>query len=222
MKKIIAALTACLIIVSAFAGCSDPLSSSTKSESESSSAASEGKSSDKKASSISKKEYKDSFSDLRTYMKDQGFLTDEMIKKADNTKLPPVDGVDYKYGYEYIGAVKGEKYLNNGIVIELYEFKEGEKNDYVDSVRNKGTFTLFDKTTKAYLTDGDKYMMVYFDKNLKEDDTQAEPYKVRQRAIKAFEAFSPVKEAKSDTKSDTKSDSKTNKETKETKATEKD
>lgn len=220
MKKIIAALTACLIIISAFAGCSDPLSSSNKSESKSSKTSS---TTSKTKSSTNKpaKKYNDSFADLRTYMKDKGFLTDEVIKKADNTKLPPVDGVDYKYGYEYIGAVKGEKYINNTVVIELYEFKEGEKNEFVDSVKNNGTFNLFDKEIKAYLTDNDKYMMIYTDRNIKDEDTESDSYKTMQKAIKAFEEFSPTADKETKTSSKTKSNTKSETETKETKASEK-
>lgn len=213
MKKIIAALSVCLIIVSAFASCSDPLSSSTKSESKDSKTSSTASEAKKSTKSNASKKYSDSFTDLRTYMKDNGFLTDEIIKKADNTKLPSVDGVDYKYGYEYIGAVKGEKYVNNGLVIELYEFKEGEKNEYVDSVKNNGTFTLFDKTITAYLADNDKYMMIYSDKNIKDGETDSDAYKTMQRAVKTFEAFSPTQDTEKDTKSNTKSDT-TSKETK--------
>ena len=209
MKKIITVLSVCLIILSVFAGCSDPLSSSNKSESkdaETSSAASQSGDSGKSTKAKTQKNYNDTFADLRTYMKDNGFLTDDIIKKADNTKLPPVDGVDYKSGYEYIGAVKGEKYVNNGVVIELYEFKQGEKNEYVDSVKNKGTFTLFDKEIKAYLADNDKYMMIYTDKNIKDGETDSDPYKTMQRAIKTFEAFNPTAETKAETKSDAKSE----------------
>lgn len=219
MKKIIAVLSVCLIIVSAFAGCSDPLSSSNKSESKSSgtsSTAKKTKSSEKKPA----KKYNDSFADLRTYMKDKGFLTDEIIKKADNTKLPPVDGVDYKYGYEYIGAVKGEKYINNSVVIELYEFKPGEKNEYIDSVKQNGKFTLFDKEIEAYLTDNDKYMMIYTDKSLKDGDTESDAYKTMQRAIKAFEEFKPTSDKEEETTSNTSSKTESEKETKETKDSE--
>lgn len=209
MKKIIAALSVCLIIVSAFAGCSDPLSSSNNSDSKdskTSESASQTNDSEKSTKAKSSKDYEDSFTGLRTYMKDNGFLTDEIIKKADNTKLPPVDGVDYKYGYEYIGAVKGEKYANNGVVIELYEFKSGEKNEYIDSVNKNGTFTLFDKEITAYLTNNDKYMMIYTDPNIKDGETNSDPYKTMLRAVKTFKAFNPTADTKTDTTSETKSE----------------
>lgn len=201
MKKLIAALAACLIIVSAFASCSDPLSSSNNSDTNSSSSKTSSSTSSKKSSSPKKaKTYEDNFDGLEDYMTDKGYLTDEIIKKANDTKLPKVDGVDYTYGYEYIGAETGKKYTNNGVLIELYAFKEGEKNEFIDSVKKNGTFTLFDAEVKAYLTSDDKYMMVYTDKNVKEGDTESDAYKTMQTTIKDFEAFSPTKETKDDEK----------------------
>ena len=208
MKRIIAAFAACIIIASLFVSCSDPLSSSNSSETESSKTSS---STSSKTSSKAKetKTYSDSFESLETYMEDQGFLTDDIIKKANDTKLPKVDGVDYKYGYEYIGAETGKKYTNNGVVIELYAFKEGKKNEFIDSVKNNGTFTLFDAEVKAYLTSDDKYMMVYSDKNVKDGDTESEAYKTMQTAVKAFEAFSPAKEDNKTASSSSKASSET-------------
>ena len=192
MKKIIAAVAACLIIASAFAGCYDPLASSSTSETKSASSASET-TSGKAKETKTEKTYSDSFDSLRRYMKDQGFLTDDVIKKANSTKLPKVDGAEYKYGYEYIGAVKGEKYINNSVVIELYEFKDPDKNEYVQSVKKNGKFTLFDKEITAYLTFDDKYMMIYTDESVKEGDAESDSYKTMQNAVKAFEAFKPTK-----------------------------
>lgn len=199
MKKLIAAICALLILASAFAGCSDPLAKSNTSETQASS------SSAKPKKTIKAENYEDSFKGLESYMKDYGYLTSDIIKNANDTKLPKIKGVNYKYGYEYIGAKKGKKYTNNKIVIELYAFEEGKKNEFVDSVKEKGTFTLFDEEITAYLTDNGKYMMVYTDKDIKDDDKTSDAYKTRQGAIKAFEAFTPAKAEK---------------ETQETKATE--
>ena len=220
MKRIIKAIVACLIIVSVFASCNDPLTSS-KSDTKSSNSSASSEESAKKAKSTAKKTYEDSFDDLEEYMKDKGYLTDDIIKDADKKdektgktrmELPDnVKGVDYKYGYEFIGATFGKKYYNNNVVIELYEFKEGEKNDTIESVKKDGTFKLYDAVGPAYLTDNDKYMLVYTDRNIKDGDTESDAYKVMQRAIKDFKAFSPTKDTKTE---------KTEKETKETKATE--
>ncbi len=215
MKKIIAAVAVCLIVIFVFAGCNDPLASSNTSETKSSSAASSANSSKTSSSAKKVKTYDDSFSGLETYMKDKGFLTDDIIenanKKDDKTgktrmELPDnIEGVDYKYGYEYIGAETGKKYINNNVIIELYAFKEGEQNDTIDSVKNKGTFVLFDAEIKAYLTPDDKYMLIYTDKNVKEGDTESDAYKTMQKTIKTFEAFSPTKQ--DDTKTSSSSES---------------
>ena len=204
MKRLIAAVAACVIVVSVFAGCNDPLASSNTSETKSSSASSSANTSKTSSSAKKAKTYEDSFSGLETYMKDKGYLTDDMIKDADKKdektgktrmELPDnIEGVTYKYGYEYIGAETGKKYINNGVVIELYAFKEGEQNDTVDSVKKNGTFSLFDKEITAYLTPDDKYLMIYTDKNVKEGDTESDAYKTMQKTIKTFEAFSPTKQ----------------------------
>ena len=193
MKKIIAAIAACLIIASAFASCSDPLSSSDNADTKSTSSKTASSTSSKKSAVPEKaKEYADSFDGLEAYIKDKGYLTGDIIKNANDTELPKLDGVDYKYGYEYIGAETGKKYTNNGIVIELYAFKDGGSNEFVESVKQNGTFTLFDKEVKAYLACGGKYMMMYSDKNVKEGDTESDSYKTMQTAIKTFEAFEPT------------------------------
>lgn len=206
MKKFIAAICACLILASAFAGCSDPLAKSNTSETKASSSSAE-----KAKKTIKAENYEDNFNGLESYMKDYGYLTKDIIKNANDTKLPKIKGVNYKYGYEYIGAKKGKKYTNNKIVIELYEFEEGKKNEFVDSVKEKGTFTLFDEEVTAYITDNGKYMMVYTDNDIKDDDKTSDAYKTRQGAIKAFEAFKPAKSEKTENET---------RETKETKTTE--
>ncbi|MBR1731403.1 MAG: hypothetical protein IJ725_03085 [Ruminococcus sp.] len=193
MKKIIAAIAACLIIAAAFVGCSDPLSGQTKSETKSSSSKASAATADEAANTTTKKTYTDSFDSIETYMKDQGYLTKDIIKNASDTKLPKVDDVEYTYGYEYIGAQTGKKYTNNGVVIELYAFKDADKNETVQSVKKNGTFTLFEKEITAYLACDGKYMMIYSDKNVKEGDTESDAYKTMQRAVKAFEAFKPTK-----------------------------
>lgn len=196
MKKIIAALAACLIMTFVFASCSDPLASSNNSDTKSSSSSAGQDATEETTKAAAKKTYSDSFEDLKSYMQDKGILiadSEELKKNTNDTKLPNVSGVDYKYGYEYIGAVKGEKYTNNGVIIELYEFEEGKQNDTVDSVKKNGTFTLFDKEVTAYLTSSDKYMMIYSDKNVKDGDTESDAYKTMQTAVKAFEAFKPGK-----------------------------
>lgn len=204
MKRIITVIAACIIITSLFASCNDPLSSSNQSKAKSSSSASSSKKSKSKTSKPKvKKTYADSFDDLEAYMKDKGYLTGDMIKNANNTKLPKVKGVNESYGYELIGAKYGKKYVNNNVVIELYEFKPGAKNDTIESVKKEGIFTLYDMAVAAYLTDDDKYMLVYNDKSLKEDDVDSDAYKTMQKAIKDFKAFKPEsKETTEETKAD--------------------
>ena len=197
MKKLIAAIAACLIAASALASCSDPLADSNSSDAKSTSSKTSSSASSKSSSAPKKaKEYADSFAGLKSYMQDKGVLTadsEELKKNTNDTKLPDIDGVDYKYGYEYIGAETGEKYTVNGVVIELYEFKDAENNDTIKSVKENDVITLFDKQVQAYLACDGKYMMIYTDKNVKDNDNSSDAYKKMSAAIKAFEAFSPVK-----------------------------
>lgn len=196
MKKIIAAAVACLFIVSAFAGCGigDPLTSKTNSSSSKSSSTT-SKTSSKSASSKKKTEktYEDSFDGLVSYMTDKGYITSDAVKNSSSEKLPSIKGIDYKKGYEYIDAEKGVKYPNNSVVIELYSFKNPDKNECVQSVKKNGSFEIFGIEVKATLAVDGKYMMIYTDKNLKESDTTSDAYKNREKAIEKFEAFSPKK-----------------------------
>ena len=156
MKKIIAAVIACLFIASAFAGCGigDPLNNNSSKSSSSSSSSKEKSTSSKTESKKTEntKTYKDSFDGLVSYMKDKGYITSDSVKQSSDEKLPTIKGVDKDYGYEYIGAEKGVKYPNQNITIELYSFKNPEKNDYVQSVKKDGKFTLFGIDIEAYLT----------------------------------------------------------------------
>ena len=125
-------------------------------------------------------------------MKDKGYITSDSVKQSSDEKLPTIKGVDKDYGYEYIGAEKGVKYPNQNITIELYSFKNPEKNDYVQSVKKDGKFTLFGIDIEAYLTVDGKYMMIYKDTNLKDGDAESDNYKAKKLAVEKFEAFNPT------------------------------
>ena len=196
MKKIIAAVIACLFIASAFAGCGigDPLNNNSSKSSSSSSSSKEKSTSSKTESKKTEKTktYKDSFDGLVSYMKDKGYITSDSVKQSSEEKLPTIKGVDKDYGYEYIGAEKGVKYPNQNITIELYSFKNPEKNDYVQSVKKDGKFTLFDIDIEACLAVDGKYMMIYTDSNLKDGDAESDNYKAKKLAVEKFEAFNPT------------------------------
>lgn len=187
MKRIIALLAACLISISVFAGCGGA-SPNTISHTEN-----------------SKVDYSKEFEQIENYLVKKKCITKDMVKNFNDTTLPKTKGVDYKYGYEYIGAISGKKYINNGVVVELYEFKEGENNKTIESVKKNGTFTLYDSEIKAYLTDDEKFMLIYTDKSIKDDDTDSEAYKTMQKTVKAFEEYNPDEEKTEETKETEKS-----------------
>jgi predicted small lipoprotein YifL len=170
MKKIIAAVIACLMITAALTGCG---SSNPLGDAESKASATEGTQAATEAKPTS---FKDSFEGLVDYFHALGYITDDGIKNA-------LDA-DYKA----IGAEQGKKYVNGKVVIELYEFKSDSKK-VLESVKKNGTFELYEKTIKAYLSSDERFMLIYDDATIKEDDTNADSYKAREKAGKAITEF---------------------------------
>lgn len=181
MKRIIAAACAAFMIAATFTSCYDPVkdpnmklqNGTTASTQATTAAATEAK----KAA-----DYKDDLAGLRDYMKDKEYITIEQDDK-NVTKMKN----------ELIGAKEGYKYSMGDVLVELYEFNlsgtNAERDKTLESVKKNGSFTIYSKEVKAYLTDSGKYMMVYYNNKIDENNKQSDEYKKREAAIKAFKEF---------------------------------
>lgn len=177
MKRIIAAIAACALIMALFAGCGGQQAQQQVTR--------------KSAKEATGDEAKvlSAIESLETYMIKKGFLTEDVVKYSTDEELPKIDGVKETHGYELIGADFGAKYQNGNVLIELYYFSAPDKNDAVKAVKSGGKFTLYDREISAYLACDGKYMMIYTDKGVKEGDTESDAYKTMQKAIKTFEEY---------------------------------
>lgn len=162
MKKGLLIFISAIIILTVFAGCSDPLKDNYKKATASTEATEKVQ---------EKKEYENNFNGLKSYMIDNGY-----IKESDKGT---------EMNAELIGAEKGYIYTNGKIKIELYEYntkklsKKAKK--YIDSVNKDGCFEIYDQKINAYLTEDNKFMMIYND-----DEKKAETEK---QTVEDFENF---------------------------------
>ncbi|MCH5303825.1 MAG: hypothetical protein J1E41_03085 [Ruminococcus sp.] len=177
MKRFLIAAASVLLIATSFVGCYDPLSDPNATNPSASTAETEPVTEAKKA-----EDYKDTLAGLRDFMKDSGYIT-IAEKNANVTKMKA----------ELIGAEKGYRYTTGNIKVELYAYKLNGKNptrdEFIESVKKNGSFTLYNKEIKAYLSDSGKYLMVYSNPDIAADDTSSDAYKTMQKAIKAFKEF---------------------------------
>ncbi len=175
MKKIIAAIAACLMITAALAGCG---SSNPLGDAENKQAATQ---STEAATEIKAENYSADFNGLVEYLHALGYIPEDYFKKEN--KNEPI-----KADYKAIGAEQGYKYVNGASVIELYEFKTDSKK-VLESVKKNGTFELYNKTIKGYLSADEKFMMIFDNATIKEDDTSSDAYKMREGLAKAVASF---------------------------------
>lgn len=201
MKKIwFFALAAVLTV--AVAGCgSDVVTdsqgnvvSTTSSKASSSPASQVASAAPKKAT-----DYPNTLDGLVAYMKAQGYIEKDYTAPAtfgqtaaSNSNVMQAQLIGAKSGKRYTGKYDGK----DNITIELYEYdpanldSTGQK--VIDQVKQKGTFTIFEKDVEAYLSSNSKYLMVYKDTELSEDknDDKAADHKARkQKVIEDFQAF---------------------------------
>ncbi len=181
MKRMIAAVCATFMIAAALTGCYDPASDpnmklqngTTASTQASTAAATEAP---KPA------DFKNDLSGLRDYLKAMGYVAIEQDDK-NVTKM----------NSKLIGAKDGYKYAMGDVTIEIYEFDLSGDNktrdDTIASVKAKGSFTLYEKEVKAYLSDNGKYLMIYTNAKIDENNKQSNEYKARESALKAFREF---------------------------------
>lgn len=190
MKKLIASVMAVMIMSIGFAGCNnDPLSkqnveaNATTAPTEATNATEDQPAKDKT--------YKETVDGIAELFVDKGYMT---IKK-DNANVTEMDA-------SIIGAKEGERYTtsynNAEVVIEIYSFDMTDEKlketaeQTIKSVKEEGKFQIFqlDPVT-AYLTDSDKFLLVYTDRSNPSEDS--DNYKRMQEAIETFKAFPAVK-----------------------------
>lgn len=137
--------------------------------------------------SISQKDYKNELDGLVSYFKALHYL--------------PQNTTPTEMLSEVIGAKKGCRYIftvnGSQTVVELYEYDTAALDDnakrVIGEIKENGSFHLFNKegvdmdtTYTAYLSDSDKYMMIYTDNSSNNDNViQA---KSAQKALKYFYA----------------------------------
>lgn len=168
MKKIFALILASLMLISVMSGCGTTVPNAT----ESTSATEETKQAEETT-------YEDNLKGLAEYMKDQGY-----IDNTDNA---------YKMQAQLIGAEEGYRYLKGAVQMELYKYNPDKLNktakDVMEQIEKNGEFELYGKKIKGYLSDNGKYMMVYTDSAIVEDDTTSDAYKTMENAVKDLNKF---------------------------------
>lgn len=183
MKKIIAALTAVLMMTIFFAGCNDPLSKQNVAAGTTSAATEVTENTN--ATVDSNKTYEDNLKGLEELFVDKGYMT----IAEDKSNVTEMDA-------SLIGAKEGNRYkanYNNAeVLIELYAFDadnlEDAAKDVINSVKEKGQFQIMNlDPVNAYLSDNGKYLMVYTDKSNPEKDSDND--KRKQEVIETFKAF---------------------------------
>lgn len=78
--------------------------------------------------------------------------------------------------------------------IEIYEYNTDKKNatadEVIKSVKKDGVFKIYDlPEVKAILSDNGKYLMVYTDKSINEENTESDEYKLRDEIVTKFKEF---------------------------------
>lgn len=183
MKKFFAAVLCTALIAAVASGCgySDALNTQTTTASATSSADAStedtAQETDVKAS-----DFDDSFDGLCEYFAELGYIDP--------------DGTVTEMDASLIGAQQGNKYTSGKLTVELYVYDTDNLNDTADeiieSVKNDGTFTILDLSpVTAYLSDNGKYLMIYTDSDIDDDDPDeaSDNYIQREEAVKNFKAF---------------------------------
>ena len=184
MKKL-ALITAVIIAVSAcFVGCAanDPLSNkdaytATQATQEATEATHD------EPKSVNPSDYENNVDGLCKYLKALDYLQGEPVKMA-------ADLIGAEKGYRYVFT-----YEKGNINAELYEYNTNNLNDKakatIESVKKNGYFQIqgFDKV-EAYMSDNGKYLIIYSDSNLIDNNSPNENNKQRELDfLKAAEEF---------------------------------
>ena len=181
MKKIFAAFLCAAFIAITATGCQeDALYANSQAETQAT------EQNNEQESEISDADFKDNLDGLHDY-----FVAKEYIgKDLEATKMDA----------KIIGAEKGNKYkVSNEITIELYEYAKNSTADeaskateVINRVKETGKLAVIDgKSINAYVSDNEKYIMIYSDKSINDEkpEEKSASYIKREEAIKDFKAF---------------------------------
>ena len=174
MKKIIAALAAAIMISVVTTGCfgmGQKAAVATGDEAQSQEAS----------------DYENDFEGLCNYLASFGYIN------------PLKDNVDSTYvvmDYALVGAAHGRRYTEQTkkkATIEIYDYtdvKSATADEILAGVKDKGTFTVLGlPEVKAILSNNGKFMMVYNDKSIDENNKEQEEYKLREEIVEKFKTF---------------------------------
>ena len=175
MKKIIAAFVAAMMISVFATGCfgmGQKTPVATGDEAKSQNAA----------------DYENNFTGLCNYLASFGYIN------------PMEDNVDITYATmdsDLIGAAQGRKFneqTKKSATIEIYEYVPEKMNatsdEVIKSVKENGSFAILDlPKVNAILSNNEKYFMIYTDRNIQEDNTESEPYALREEIVTKFKGF---------------------------------
>ena len=186
MKKIIVLILCAGTLAISMAGCgyTDALADNSSSQTETTQA----ESNDATADEASSKKFDDTFDGLCNYFADKEYIANK-DGKIDEKSVTEMDT-------SLIGAKNGKKfttkYGGKAVTIELYEMDTNSDTakDIIASIEKDGTFTILDlPAVTAYLSDNGKYLMIYTDESIKEDDAEDDNYKHREEVIENFKSF---------------------------------
>lgn len=189
MKRFIAAILCAGLIAAVSTGCAykDALSKESTTTQATEATGSAATADEPKLS-----DFKDNLEGLTNYFAELGYLTMK-DGKIDESTVTVMDA-------SLIGAKEGKKYATSyggkAITIELYEYDVNNLNDtaktVVESVKNSGEFSILDlPSVKAYLSDDEKYMLIYTDASIDDanPDKESDNYKHREEVINNFKSF---------------------------------
>ncbi len=174
MKKIIAALLAAVVITISASGCMGMGAKSAVATGD-------------EARSQNAADYPDTYEGLCNYLASFGYIN------------PLKDNVDSTYvvmDYALVGATHGRRYTEQTkkkATIEIYDYSDAKSataDEVLAGIKDKGTFTVLGlPEVKAILSNNGKYMMVYNDKSIKEDNKEQDEYKLREEIVEKFKTF---------------------------------
>ena len=190
MKRFIAAILCVGLIAAISTGCAykDALSKDNTATTQATEAAGSVATEDE----VDAKNFSDNLQGLSEYFAKKGYITTK-DGKIDESTVTVMDA-------SLIGAKEGKKFITayggKAITIELYEYDLKNLNDtakaVIESVKNSGEFTILDlPSVKAYLSDDEKYLLIYTDSSIDDanPDKESDNYKHREEVIKNFKSF---------------------------------
>ncbi len=139
------------------------------------------------AKSLNASDYADTLDGLATYFSAYGYIN------------PLQTDTVTKMDASLIGAKAGNKYTEyvvKNVTIELYEFDTknppATADEIISEVKNNGKFSILElPEVNAYLSDSGKFMMIYNDNSINNEnpDKNSDNYKHREEVLKRFRSF---------------------------------